>query len=165
MAPLSPVAASASVGGMSQTLRPRFWERPLTHLNPAEWEALCDGCGKCCLNKLEDADTGVVEYTRIACRLLDDATCRCTQYPIRHQFVPECIRITPGTIAEVAYWMPATCAYRLRFEGRGLPDWHPLVTGDPESVHAAGMSMRGRTVPEFEVDEEDWEDYIIEDLA
>ena len=150
---------------MTRPLRPRFWERPLTQLTPAEWEALCDGCGKCCLNKLEDADTGVVEYTRIACRLLDDETCRCTQYPIRHQFVPECIRITPATIAEVAYWMPATCAYRLRFQGRPLPDCHPLVPGDPDSVHAAGMPMRGRTVPESEVDEEDWEDYIIEDLS
>ena len=150
---------------MTTTLRPRFWERPLTQLTAPEWEALCDGCGKCCLNKIEYEDTGEVEYTRVACRLLDDATCRCTQYPIRHQFVPDCIRITPKTIAKVAYWMPATCAYRLRHEGRDLPDWHPLLTGDPNSVHAAGMSMRGRTVPEFEVEEDDWDHYIIEDLA
>ncbi|MFB2531256.1 YcgN family cysteine cluster protein [Paracoccus sp. p3-h83] len=150
---------------MKTTLRPRFWERPLTQLTAPEWEALCDGCGKCCLNKIEYEDTGEVEYTRVACRLLDDATCRCSQYPIRHQFVPDCIRITPKTIAKVAYWMPATCAYRLRHEGRDLPDWHPLVTGDPDSVHAAGMSMRGRTVPEYEVAEDDWDHYIIEDLA
>lgn len=150
---------------MTTTLRPRFWERPLTQLTAPEWEALCDGCGKCCLNKIEYEDTGEVEYTRVACRLLDDATCRCTQYPIRHQFVPDCIRITPKTIAKVAYWMPATCAYRLRHDGRDLPDWHPLLTGDPNSVHAAGMSMRGRTVPEFEVAEDDWDHYIIEDLA
>ncbi len=150
---------------MSTTLRPRFWERPLTQLTAPEWEALCDGCGKCCLNKIEYEDTGEVEYTRVACRLLDDATCRCSQYPIRHQFVPDCIRITPKTIAKVAYWMPATCAYRLRHEGRDLPDWHPLITGDPESVHAAGISMRGRTIPEFEVAEDDWDDYIIEDLS
>lgn len=150
---------------MSTTLRPRFWERPLTQLTAPEWEALCDGCGKCCLNKIEYEDTGEVEYTRVACRLLDDATCRCSQYSIRHQFVPDCIRITSKTIAKVAYWMPATCAYRLRHEGRDLPDWHPLITGDPESVHAAGMSMRGRTIPEFEVAEDDWDDYIIEDLS
>ncbi|MFB2593881.1 YcgN family cysteine cluster protein [Paracoccus sp. p4-l81] len=150
---------------MTTLLRPRFWERPLTQLTAPEWEALCDGCGKCCLNKIEYEDTGEVEYTRVACRLLDDATCRCSQYPIRHQFVPDCIRITPKTIARVAYWMPATCAYRLRHEGRDLPDWHPLITGDPGSVHAAGMSMQGRTVPEYEVAEDDWDQYIIEDLA
>ncbi|MFD1911695.1 YcgN family cysteine cluster protein [Halodurantibacterium flavum] len=146
------------------TLRPRFWERlPLSKLNAAEWEALCDGCGKCCLNKLEDADTGEIAFTRIGCRLLDDATCRCAQYEQRKQFVPECVVLTPRNIGEIAYWMPRTCAYRLLHEGRPLPDWHPLLTGDPESVHAAGMSVRGRTVPEFEIAEEDWEDYIIDE--
>lgn len=145
-------------------LRPRFWERfPLKSLTREEWEALCDGCGKCCLNKLEDADTGEVWFTRIACRLLDDETCRCAQYEIRKQFVPECVVLTPKTIAEVAYWMPATCAYRLLNEGKPLYDWHPLISGDPDSVHRAGQSVRGRSVPEFEIPEEDWEDYIIEE--
>ncbi|MCT8330428.1 YcgN family cysteine cluster protein [Albidovulum sediminis] len=143
--------------------RPAFWTRPLSTLNAEEWEALCDGCGKCCLNKLEDADTGEVFFTRVACRLLDDQTCRCSQYENRKTFVPECVVLTPGTLKDIAYWMPSTCAYRLLAEGKPLPDWHPLLTGDPDSVHAAGMSVRGWTVPEFEVPEEDWEDHIIED--
>ena len=144
--------------------RPRFWETvPLTKMTEDEWEALCDGCGKCCLNKIEDADTGEVFLTRVACRLLDDQSCQCGQYEIRKRLVPECIQLSPENIADHAYWMPATCAYRLLWQGRTLPDWHPLLTGDPESVHAAGISVRGMTVPEFEVDEEDWEDHIIEE--
>lgn len=145
-------------------LRPLFWERvPLQNLAPKEWEALCDGCGKCCLNKLEDEDTGEVALTRVACRLLDGETCRCGQYDIRKTLVPECIVLTPATIADVAYWLPETCAYKLLWEGKPLFDWHPLVSGDPETVHAAGVSVRGWTVPEFEVDEEDWEDHIVEE--
>ena len=145
-----------------QPLRPKFWERPLKSLNPSEWEALCDGCGKCCLNKLEDADTGEVVFTRVACRLLDGTSCRCGQYEIRKQFVPECVVLSPKTLPKIAYWMPNTCAYKLLHQGKTLPEWHPLLTGDPESVHAAGESVRGWTVPEFEVPEEDWEDYVIE---
>jgi uncharacterized cysteine cluster protein YcgN (CxxCxxCC family) len=145
-------------------LRDRFWERvPLRNLAPREWEALCDGCGRCCLNKLEDADTGEVALTRVACRLLDNETCRCAQYDIRRSLVPECIHLTPATIEKHAYWLPATCAYKLLWQGRELPDWHPLVSGDPETVHEAGISVQGWTVPEFEVPEEDWEDYIIEE--
>ena len=144
-------------------LRPRFWERPLSQLSPKEWEALCDGCGKCCLNKLEDEESGEVALTRVACRLLDDGSCRCAHYEIRQQFVPDCIRLTHDTIESHMYWLPQTCAYRLRHEGRALPDWHPLLTGDPESVHRAGVSMRGRTVSEFDVADEDWEDHIIEE--
>jgi len=142
----------------------RFWERkPLTKLNQQEWEALCDGCGKCCLNKLEDADTGDVALTRVACRLLDDESCRCTQYDIRHQFVPECIVLSPKNLDEHAYWMPQTCAYRLLWEGKSLPEWHPLLTGTPKSVHDAGVSVQGWTVSEFETPEDDWEDHIIEE--
>jgi hypothetical protein len=145
-------------------LAPRYWERKrLDEMTRAEWEALCDGCGKCCLNKLEDADTGEVVLTRVACRLFDDATCRCGQYEIRHQFVPECIVLTPETIPDHLYWLPATCAYRLLYEGRPLYDWHPLISGDPTSVHEAGVSVRDRTVPEFAVDEDDWEDHVIEE--
>ncbi|MGG7645988.1 YcgN family cysteine cluster protein [Rhodovulum sp. YNF3179] len=145
-------------------LRARFWERiPLDQLRPAEWEALCDGCGKCCLLKLEDAETAEVAFTCVGCRLLDDETCRCGQYEIRKQLVPDCVVLTPGNIADIAYWMPATCAYRLLFEGKPLYDWHPLVSGDPDSVHDAGISMRGRIVPEFEVTEDELEDYVIEE--
>ena len=146
------------------TLRPRFWEiLPLTRLTRSEWEALCDGCGKCCLNKLEDEDTGEVALTRVACRLFDDDTCRCAQYDIRHQFVPECIVLTADTIDDHLYWLPQTCAYRLRHLGQPLPPWHPLVSGDPGAVHRAGVSMRHRTVPEFEIAEDDWEDHLIEE--
>ena len=145
-------------------LRDRFWENvPLQNLTQREWEALCDGCGKCCLNKLEDADTGEVELTRVACRLLDDETCRCGQYDIRKTLVPECVVLTPTNLANIAYWMPRTCAYRLLHEGKPLYDWHPLISGTAETVHAAGVSVRGWTVPEFEVPEEDWEDHIIEE--
>jgi len=145
-------------------LRKRFWEKtPLKKMSDKEWEALCDGCGKCCLNKLEDEDTGVVALTRLACRLLDGESCRCGQYDIRKQFVPECIVLTPDNIDSHAYWMPQTCAYRLLAEGKPLFDWHPLITGDPETVHRAGVSVRGWTVPEFEVPEEEWEEHIVEE--
>jgi uncharacterized cysteine cluster protein YcgN (CxxCxxCC family) len=128
-----------------------------------EWEALCDGCGKCCLNKIEYEDTGELAFTRVACRLLDGEACRCTRYATRHQFVPECVRLSPKTLPKVAYWMPQTCAYRLLYEGKRLENWHPLVSGDPETVHRAGMSVRGWTVSEVTVTEEEWEDYILED--
>ena len=145
-------------------LSPRYWEKKSPgDLSQKEWEALCDGCGKCCLNKLEDEETGEVALTRVACRLLDDATCLCAQYEIRHQFVPECIVLKPSNIAQNLYWMPQTCAYRLIWEKRPLPNWHPLVTGDADSPHVAGASVRGMTVSEFEVDDDDWEDHIIEE--
>lgn len=144
--------------------RDKFWETvPLTKMTPEQWESLCDGCGKCCLNKIEDSDTGEVFLTRVACRLLDDQSCQCGQYEIRKNLVPECIVLKPETIDQHAYWMPQTCAYRLLHMGRPLPDWHPLITGDPQSVHAAGVSVKGMTVPEFEVDEDEWEHYIIEE--
>lgn len=147
----------------SSKLRARFWETvPLSKMTSEEWEALCDGCGKCCLNKIEYEDTGDLDYTRIACRLLDGHSCRCTQYPIRRQFVPDCVQLTPKALPKIAYWMPSSCAYRLLYEGHPLPEWHPLLTGDPESVHEAGFSARGWTIPEYEVDEEDWEDYVVE---
>lgn len=141
-----------------------FWTcKPLAQMSQKEWEALCDGCGKCCLNKLEDEDTGEVALTRVACRLLDDATCRCAHYDIRHQFIPECIVLTPDTIDQHAYWLPQTCAYRLVAEGRPLYDWHPLISGSADSVHQAGVSVQGMTVSEFDTPDEDWEDYIIEE--
>jgi hypothetical protein len=148
---------------MAMSLRPQFWTLPLKQLTPEEWEALCDGCGKCCLNKLEYEDTGEVEFTRVACRLLDGETCRCAHYETRHDHVPECLRLTPRTLKKIAYWMPRTCAYRLLREGKPLPDWHPLLTGDPDSTHKAGMSVRGWTVSEAAVPEEAWEDYVIEE--
>ena len=145
-------------------LRDKYWERvPLQRMSPREWEALCDGCGRCCLNKLEDEDTQEIEFTRIACRLLDGETCRCAQYEIRKQFVPDCVHLTTENIDQIAYWMPETCAYRLLSEKKALYDWHPLISGTPETVHEAGISVKGWSVPEFEVDEEDWEDYLLEE--
>ena len=147
-----------------EKLRPRFWETvPLSKMTPTEWEALCDGCGKCCLNKLEYEDTGEVEYTRVACRLLDGDECRCMDYNNRRAHVPECVFLSPKTLPKIAYWMPSTCAYKLLYQRKKLPNWHPLVTGDPESTHKAGQSVRGITVSENAVDEDDWENYLIED--
>lgn len=145
-------------------LRPEFWRRfPLARLRRDEWEALCDGCGKCCLLKLEDEDTGEVHYTSVACRLLDRGTCRCGNYALRRHLVPGCVTLTPDTLGEALDWMPRTCAYRLVAEGRGLPDWHPLISGDPESVHRAGVSYRGRMLAEYDVAEEDLEDHLIDE--
>lgn len=145
-------------------LAPGYWKRkPLSRLSRHEWEALCDGCGKCCLNKLEDEDSGEIALTRVACRLLDDHSCRCAQYDIRHNFVPECIVLTPANLTDHLNWIPATCAYRLVHEGRSLYPWHPLISGTPESVHAAQVSVRGLTVSEFDTPEDDWEDHIIEE--
>jgi len=142
----------------------RFWEtKTLSEMSRAEWEALCDGCGKCCLNKLEDETSGEVVLTRVACRLLDDATCRCTQYDIRHHFVPDCIVLTPQNLPQNLYWMPETCAYKRLYGGHRLYPWHPLVSGDPDSVHKAGVSVQGLTLSEFDVADEDWEEHVIEE--
>lgn len=144
-------------------LRRRFWETvPLTEMTQAEWEALCDGCGKCCLLKLEDADTAEIAFTRVSCRLLDTESCLCGQYELRKQFVPDCVVLTPENIDTVAYWMPATCAYKLLYDGRQLYPWHPLISGRAESVHEAGISVAGWAIPEFEVAEDELEDYLIE---
>lgn len=146
-------------------MRARFWELPLTSLRPDEWEALCDGCGKCCLNKIEYEDSGEVDFTRVACKLLDGDTCRCSSYANRHDYVPDCIVLTPKKLKEIAWWLPRTCAYRLRAEGKPLYDWHHLISGDPEAVHRAGISLRGRTVSEAAITEDQWDQYIIEDQS
>jgi uncharacterized cysteine cluster protein YcgN (CxxCxxCC family) len=134
---------------MTPAPRP-FWEtKRLDQMTRAEWESLCDGCGKCCLHKLEDEETGELLPTNVACRLLDRRSGLCKDYRNRRVHVPECVRLTPRLVDEID-WLPSTCAYRLLGEGQGLPDWHPLVTGDPESVHRAGISVRGWTVSEDE---------------
>lgn len=144
-----------------------FWQtKTLGEMSRAEWESLCDGCGQCCALKLEDEDTGAIAYTNVACRLFDSATCRCGNYALRTSLVPGCIVLTPQNLPENAYWLPFTCAYRRLHEGKGLAAWHPLVSGDPGSVHAAGVSVLGSTVPEYEVAEEDLEDHILDrDIA
>ncbi|WP_206433179.1 YcgN family cysteine cluster protein [Sphingomonas sp. S-NIH.Pt15_0812] len=138
----------------------RFWERPIETLDRAEWEALCDGCGKCCIHKLEDEETGEVLPTNVACRLLDRRTGFCSDYKHRHAYVPECVRLTMRNVRAID-WLPSTCAYRLRAAGEPLPDWHYLVSGDRESVHAARQSVRGWTVSEDDVG--DMEDHIVDD--
>ena len=130
-------------------MREKFWELPLAALDRAEWEALCDGCGKCCLHKLEEETTGELHPTNVACRLLDRTTGRCSDYRDRRAYVPDCVRLTARNVDKLA-WLPGTCAYRLRAEGRPLEDWHYLISGDRESVHAAGVSVRGWTVSEDE---------------
>jgi uncharacterized cysteine cluster protein YcgN (CxxCxxCC family) len=130
-----------------------FWQtRSLADMTPEQWESLCDGCGKCCLNKYEDEDTGDMHYTNVACRLLDGHTCRCTDYSHRAARVSDCISLTPEHLRQPA-WLPETCAYRLIAEGRPLPAWHHLRCGDPEAVHRAGASVRGRVVCETAVDD------------
>ncbi|WP_066560719.1 YcgN family cysteine cluster protein [Croceicoccus bisphenolivorans] len=128
-----------------------FWERPLGTLDDAEWEALCDGCGQCCLIKLEDADTGAIYDTDVACTLLDVCTARCSDYSNRKAKVPDCQQMTRENAGTLP-WLPATCAYRLRAEGKPLPEWHYLVCGDREAVVRAGISVAGRVISEDEVD-------------
>ena len=130
-------------------LRERFWELPLDALNRNEWEALCDGCGRCCLHKLEDDETGEVIETNVACRLLDTATARCTDYRHRKAFVPDCLRLTPRLVKQVR-WLPETCAYRRRAEDRPLPSWHYLLTGSREAMVEAGACVAGKVIPEDE---------------
>ena len=138
----------------------RFWEtKSLGQLDRAQWEALCDGCGKCCLHKLEDEDTGELMPTNVACRLLDRRMGMCSDYKHRHAYVSECVRLTPRLV-DALDWLPGTCAYRLRGEGRPLPDWHYLISGDREAVHAAGESTRGWTVSED--DAGDFEHHLVE---
>ena len=138
----------------------RFWEeKSLEQMSRAEWESLCDGCGKCCIHKLEDEETGELYPTNVACRLLDRRSGLCTDYRRRKMFVPECVRLTPAKLKEID-WLPSTCAYRLLADGEALPEWHPLITGDPESVHRAGESVRGWTVSEDEAG--DLEHHLVE---
>ena len=146
-----------------RTTRPRFWENyALNELTHTEWEALCDGCGKCCLRKLEYEDTGEVEYTNVACRLLDTQTCRCRDYANRKKIVEDCILVTPERLEQILYWMPTTCAYRLLAEGRSLEAWHPLISGRAESVAEAGISLAGRMVSEVGIHDDDLDDYVVE---
>ena len=128
-------------------LRDAFWELPLAELTRAEWEALCDGCGRCCLHKIEDADTGAIEDTNVACKLLDPQTASCRDYRGRKALVPDCLRLTLRIVEDVA-WLPPTCAYRLRADGEPLPDWHHLLSGDRDGVKRAGVSVAGRVVSE-----------------
>jgi uncharacterized protein len=142
-----------------------FWEtKRLDQMSVREWESLCDGCGLCCLVRFEDEETGEVIPTRVHCKLFDSEACRCSNYAQRKLHVPDCIKLTAHNIDDLE-WMPRSCAYRRLHEGRGLPSWHPLVTGDPDSVHRAGVSVRGQTVSETTLsDPEDALDFPAWDL-
>ena len=138
-----------------------WWNlKSLDALSREEWESLCDGCAKCCLHKLEDADSGEVFYTKVRCRYLDEDNCRCSDYDNRSRIMPNCIQLSPGNLDELA-WLPATCAYRLRFEGKSLPDWHPLVSGSADSVHKAGISIRGRAISDEYVHPDGFDEHIV----
>ena len=139
-----------------------FWNtKTLCEMMPGEWESLCDGCGRCCLHKLEDVDTGLCYYTNVACRLLDTHSCRCSNYKGRLLTVADCMDLSKSRTRQFD-WLPASCAYRRLANGQPLSWWHPLVSGDPETVHSAGISVRGRTVDEQQVSQDQLEDHIID---
>ncbi|MDL2351454.1 MAG: YcgN family cysteine cluster protein [Pseudomonadota bacterium] len=128
-------------------MRDKFWTLPIERLTRPEWEALCDGCGQCCLHKAEDEDTGIIYPTNVACRLLDIPSARCIDYKHRKAKVPDCLKLNPALAMSIS-WLPETCAYVLRADGADLPEWHYLICGDPEAVHAAGISVRGKAISE-----------------
>ncbi len=141
----------------------RFWVgKTLAQLTVSQWEALCDGCGRCCLQKLKNPTTGKVDYTWVCCYLLDIETGRCSDYELRHILVPDCLRLEPSNIPKLR-WLPRSCAYRLVAEGKALPEWHPLITGDPESVYTAGISIRQRAISEEHVHPDDLVNFQIKE--
>ena len=141
-----------------------FWKRKsLTEMSPAEWESLCDGCAQCCLNKLEDEDTGDKYVTNVACRMLDIRTCRCKDYSQRLDKVATCLALSPAA-PDLFEWLPQTCAYRRLAEGKDLPAWHPLVMHDPQLVHALGISVQNYAVSEEYIHPEQFELHIIDKL-
>jgi len=145
---------------VTDTTQP-FWLKPLAELDHEEWEALCDGCARCCLHKVEDEDGGKVHVTRIACRLLDLQHCRCRSYGDRQQRVPDCLDLASAPTGPYG-WLPITCAYRLRAEGKPLAWWHHLVSGSRQTVHEAGISVRGKVLSERHVHPDSWDEHIID---
>lgn len=141
---------------------PSFWKKKtLEEMSHTEWEALCDRCGRCCLHKIENAESGKVYFTNVACRLFDFKTCQCSDYPHRSDVITDCFPLTPKMVREI-HWLPRSCAYRRLTEGRGLAWWHPLVSGDPDTVRHAGFSICGKAFREDEVDLADLEDMVVD---
>jgi len=150
-----------TVNSAMAELKQNYWQgRALESFSQEEWEALCDGCGKCCLNKLEDWDTGEIHWTSVACKLLDDKSCQCKNYKNRFDEVPDCLALTPESVREIT-WLPDTCAYELVKNGQDLPEWHYLKTGDKNSVHLSHNSVQGKTVSEEGLEPEDLENFLI----
>lgn len=138
-----------------------FWQRKtLQEMTTGEWESLCDGCAKCCLVKLQDEDTDEVAYTNVVCQYMDEQNCQCTEYQARHELVPNCVWLKPSMVEEF-FWLPDTCAYRLVGEGKPLPAWHHLLSGDKNTVHEAEFSVKNKVINERFVHEDDLEDYIV----
>jgi uncharacterized protein len=174
--PLRAVKAAAKSGSKPKAklkIRPKasrkraarpFWEaKSLKDMSRPQWEQLCDGCGQCCMLKIEEEESGKIFITRLACKLLDIGSCRCSSYPDRHDFVPDCVVLKPETVDTYA-WLPRTCAYRLLAEGKPLEWWHPLVSGDPDTVHQAGISVRTWARSEKGVKPSAITRYIIEEV-
>jgi len=142
-------------------LRSNFWQLPLNELNDSEWEALCDGCGRCCLHKLQDEEDDQLYYTDVACKLLNLDTCRCQHYAERIKYVPDCMSIRKEGQAVYAL-LPSSCAYRLRNENQPIPLWHPLLTGNTDVMHTLGISIRGQVISEEDIKDEEIEERIIQ---
>jgi uncharacterized cysteine cluster protein YcgN (CxxCxxCC family) len=154
-------APSRSTAAGTAPTTPSFWRKPLEKLTKTEWEALCDGCGRCCLVKLEEEDSGAIHYTNISCRLYDEQKCGCSDYRHRAKKVSDCVQLTPQQVRSLR-WLPPTCAYKLVAEGKDLPWWHPLKSGTPESVRQAGISVHGRIAArEDDVPVEQWPEFIV----
>ncbi|MBB3949321.1 hypothetical protein GGQ76_000589 [Aureimonas jatrophae] len=153
--------AEAPAHGLMAAAEPLpFWRtKTLEEMSTQEWESLCDGCGRCCLNKLEDWDTGEIIWTDLACRLFDGESCRCRDYENRLETVPDCVGLDAETVRTIS-WLPPSCAYRLVAEGRDLRWWHHLISGDRETVHLAGASAQGRTSSEEGIEPEAYEDHL-----
>jgi len=148
--------------GNQAGLRDKFWELPLTSLTSREWEALCDGCARCCLHKLQDEDDDLeLYYTRVVCQYLDEDTCQCRHYQTRQQLVPDCLVMDPEILEEAVYWMPSTCAYKLRYYGKPLEDWHPLIAGNRRLMDERDISVTGKVIPDSHVSEDGIEEHII----
>ena len=143
------------------TDQPWWKAKALAEMDQTEWESLCDHCAKCCLNKLEDEEDGMVYYTDVACDLLNAGTCQCSDYTNRERLVPDCLRLTVDNLDQL-YWMPPSCAYRLLHEGKDLPPWHHLVSGSKDTIHEVGESVTGRFVYAKEVEENQWEERIVD---
>ena len=139
----------------------KFWlSKSLDQMNPSEWESLCDGCGKCCLHKLEDEDSHEIAYTQVICRYFDESSCRCQVYSTRKNLVPACIILKPNNLKDLP-WMPSTCAYRLLYEGKNLPDWHPLVSGNRQAIEESENTVSGKVISEEFVHEDGYDEHLI----